>query len=116
MQLELFRPILKPDLISQDSVSHWSYMLATDGKRWPYLAPYYKAMIEFNHRRLALGWDNAGPQPKHPHDDEDDDLGAPLPAVVLPTLGYLSKPCGEWHLYCKGWTGFNAVLPISWSY
>lgn len=37
-----------------------------------------------------------------------------LPQVALPMIGFLAKASGEWHRYCKGWTGFNAVLPVSW--
>jgi hypothetical protein len=37
-----------------------------------------------------------------------------LPTVTLPTLGYVAQARGEWHRYCRGWSGFNAVLPISW--
>jgi hypothetical protein len=71
-------------------------------------------MLEFNQRRLALGWNEAGPMPVHPDGDDDFD-DTILPVVVLPSVGYLAKPCGEWLRYCKGRTGFNAVLPISWS-
>jgi hypothetical protein len=42
--------------------------------------------------------------------------GELLPCVALPTIGFVAKACGEWHRYCKGWGGFNAVLPISWNY
>ena len=38
-----------------------------------------------------------------------------LPDVALPTIGYLSKASGEWHRFCAGWSGFNAVLPVSWA-
>jgi len=114
MQLTLFETApRRRDIISEDAVSHWKHMVATDGKKWPYLLPYYQAMLEFNRRRLALGWDNAGPMPTHP-DGDDNFEGAILPVVVLPTIGYLVRPCGEWHRYCKGWTGFDAVLPVSW--
>lgn len=37
-----------------------------------------------------------------------------LPEVALPTIGYLGKACGEWHRFCRGWSGFEAVLPVSW--
>lgn len=40
--------------------------------------------------------------------------GELLPCVALPTIGFVAKACGEWHRYCKGWGGFNAVLPVSW--
>ena len=40
--------------------------------------------------------------------------GELLPAVALPTVGFVAKACGEWHRYCKSWSGFNAVLPVSW--
>lgn len=112
MQLSLFNAQPRRDLISEESIAHWKHMVATDGKKWPYLLPYYQAMLEFNQRRLALGWDNAGPQPRHPHDDDEDLLAD----AALPTIGFVAKACGEWHRYCRGWTGFNAVLPISWTY
>lgn len=38
-----------------------------------------------------------------------------LPDVALPTIGYLAKPIGEWHRFCRGWQGFNAVLPMTWT-
>lgn len=37
-----------------------------------------------------------------------------LPEVALPTIGYLMRANGEWHRFCAGWSGFNAVLPVSW--
>lgn len=37
-----------------------------------------------------------------------------LPEAVLPTIGYLGMACGEWHRFCLGWSGFNAVLSVSW--
>lgn len=37
-----------------------------------------------------------------------------LPDVALPTIGFLMLARGEWHRYCSGWLGFNAVLPVSW--
>ena len=37
-----------------------------------------------------------------------------LPEVTLPTIGYLGQACGEWHRFCNGWSGFNAVQPVSW--
>lgn len=40
--------------------------------------------------------------------------GQLLPEVCLPSLGYLAKASGEWFRFCRGWTGFNATLPISW--
>ena len=110
-QIELFGSEPR-DLISEDAVAHWKHMVSTEGKKWPYLLPYYQSMLDFNQRRLVFGWYQAGPMPKHPHEDED----TILPLVVLPTVGYMVNPCGEWHRYCKGLSGFNAVLPISWSY
>lgn len=43
-----------------------------------------------------------------------DMFGSLLPEIYLPTIGYLANARGEWHRFCRGWTGFNAVLPISW--
>lgn len=40
--------------------------------------------------------------------------GQLLPVVTVPTIGYLGKACGEWHRFCRGWSGFQAVLPVSW--
>lgn len=37
-----------------------------------------------------------------------------LPAVALPTIGFVARPCGEWHRYCRGFVGYGAVLPVSW--
>ena len=70
MQLSLF-DAPRRDIISQHAVGHWEHMVANDGKKWPYLLPYYQAMLEFNQRRLDLGWDAAGAQPRHPHNEDD---------------------------------------------
>lgn len=48
------------------------------------------------------------------HNTTDIFGGSLLPDVCLPTIGYLTKACGEWHRFCRGWVGFNAVLPATW--
>lgn len=70
-QLSMFKPC-PGDLVCVDGIAHWTHRLQSE-KSHPHLRNWYRQMIEWNKLRMDVGFDMAGPMPRHPYDEGDDE-------------------------------------------
>lgn len=63
-----FQPCEWTRAVVRDGINHWRTQIRRYGACWPYLVPYWQAMIDWNRRILAEGFEAAGPKPEQPGD------------------------------------------------